>query len=159
MKKPILIAIACAILAAGVLLALTVGSGTGPGALPFLSPDRAMLTQRTYDFLEDIKFKDFAKASTYHLAKTQEKRDIPELLRRVFGIKHEVLDITSFQVLEVDFDRGGRRARVRTQVFFRVLGDQKVRENVNNNRNVEILFYWFQQPDDEWIMELESSLR
>lgn len=117
------------------------------------------LADRSYDFLEDLKFKDFAKASTYHLAETQAKRDIPELIRRVFGIKHEVLDIERFEVLEVDLDRSGLRARVRTRVYFNVLGDRSVRESTASRRDIELLLYWFKQADGSWAMELESSLR
>lgn len=117
------------------------------------------LADRSYDFLEDLKYKDFAKASEYHLAETQAKRDIPELIRRVFGIKHEILDIDRFEILGVDLDRSGLRARVRTRVYFNVLGDRAVRDSTSSRRDVELLLYWFKQSDGQWAMELESSLR
>jgi hypothetical protein len=121
--------------------------------------DASFLRDRTVDFLEDLKFKDFAKASTYHLPETQQARDIPELIRRVFAVKHELLDIQRWEILGVEFDRKENRSRVRALVFYRLLGDKVVRDNANNQREVEMLFYWFKQKDGSWAMELESSLR
>ena len=125
-----------------------------------LSGEEAVfLHDRTVDFLEDLKFKDFAKASTYHLPKTQTARDIPELIRRAFMVKHEVLDIQRWQIVEVEFDRQSNRGRVRAMVFYRVLGDQGMRDDPTTVRDIEMLFYWFRQEDGSWVMELESSLR
>lgn len=123
-----------------------------------MTGDRAYLRDRTLEFLEDIKFKDFEKASTYHLAEAQKARDIPALLQRVFHIKHEVLDIQTYEVLEVEMDSSKRRGRVRTLVRFHVLGDRDVREHEDAFRDVEMLFYWFKGPEGAWTMELESSL-
>lgn len=120
--------------------------------------DKRYLYDRTYDFLEDIKYKDFGRASTYHLPSTQEKRDIPELIRRVFMVKHEVLDIHDFEIMGLDFDRGGARARARALVRYRILGDKRARDDPDARRDVEMLFYWFKEAD-VWVMELESSLR
>ena len=124
-----------------------------------MTGDKAYLRDRTLEFLEDIKFKDFEKASMYHLQETRKARDIPKLLQRVFKIRHEVLDIQDFEVLEVELDSKKHRGRVRTLVRYHVLGDRKVRERADSFRDAEMLFYWFRQDDAEWTMELESSLR
>lgn len=145
----------------GVLFASKTGgvSGFDLGLALVGSPDRQFLSSKTFDFLEDIQFKDFETASTYHLPKTQKERDIPELLRRVFQVKHEVLDIKRYDIREVDLDRSKTRARIRTMIFYRVTGDQSIRDQPQAERDVELLFYWFQQKDGSWVMDLESSLR
>lgn len=152
-KKSLIASILALLLAGGALYLLSAP------VLVLGNEDAAFLRDRTVDFLEDIKFKDFAKASTYHLPETQKARDIPELIRRVFMVKHEVLDIQRYQILDVELDRGERRSRVRALVFYRLLGDKNTRDDPNALRDVEMLFYWFQQADGSWVMELESSLR
>lgn len=134
-------------------------SGLDLGLAWIGSTDRQFLSSKTFDFLEDIQFKDFETASTYHLPETQDKRDIPEMLRRVFQVKHEVLDIKRYDIQEVDLDRSGQRARVRTLIDYRITGDQRIRDNPDTDRNVELIFYWFRQEDGTWVMDLESSLR
>lgn len=135
--------------------------GVSVGGVEIGGSERVWLSERTYDFLEDIQFKDFDKASTYHLKKTQKKRDIPKLIQRVFQVRHEILDIMRFEVTEVDLDRSGARARVRTKVWLRVLGDSRLTAEENSRRQTEILFYWFRDSSvtpPKWNMELESSL-
>lgn len=147
------------LLAGGLGLAIFAAPGTlSLGGVPVAFGERGWLVDRTRDFLEDIQFKDFDHAATYHLAEKQTARDIPALIRRVFQIKHEVLDIKDFEILEVDLDRSGRRARVRTKVDFHVLGPSDVRDAPESSKNVEMLFYWFKGADGQWTMDLESSL-
>lgn len=157
MKSAIFLVVVLA-LAGGALLLLSQHSGAGMPTIA-LSGDKGHLKDATLEFLEDIKFKDFKKASTYHLEDTQKARDIPQLIQRVFRIRHEVLDIQSYEVLEVELDTAKSRGRVRTLVRFHVLGDRDVREKADAHRDTELLFYWFKQPDGSWTMELESSLR
>jgi len=146
------------LLAGGVLFFVSQSGGVAvPGMVA--TGDRAYIRDRTWEFLEDIKFKDFKKASTYHLDATQKIRDIPALIQRAFKIPHEVLDIQDFEIIEVELDTAKTRGRVRTLVRYHVLGDRKVRENAEAQRDTELLFYWFKQPDGSWVMELESSLR
>lgn len=157
MKKSWLLLAGTLVLAGGAVWYAAVPTGVGlAGALG--GGDRQFVAERSYDFLEDLRYKDFKKASSYHLPATQAARDIPEMIRRRFGIKHEVLDIHSFKILGVDFDRSENRARVRSMVYYRVLSDVVVRDHVENNRDAEMLFYWFKQADGQWVMELESSL-
>jgi hypothetical protein len=150
----------------GAVLLMALGAGAffyldpmGQGVVLPIGADRTFLYEKSVDFLEDIQFKDFEKASTYHLAATQAKRNIPELIQRVFQVRHEVLDIQRFEILDIDLDRKGGRARVKALVHFHVLGNTDVRESARSKDSVEMIFYWFKQPDGEWAMELESSLR
>jgi len=158
MKSAAILVLVLGLAGAALYLTSSQGGPSGVSAL-VLSPDKALLRDRTLEFLEDIKFKDFKKASTYHLEATQKARDIPALIQRIFRIRHEVLDIQSYEVLEVELDRSKKRGRVRTLVYFHILGDRDVRESEESHRDTEILFYWFKQPDGSWTMELESSLR
>lgn len=145
---------------AGLMIAVAaMPGGLSVARLGLGASDEAYVVDRSIDFLEDLRYKDFKKASTYHLPETQLARDIPEMIRRKFGIRHEVLDIRDFKVIGTDFDRAGNRARVRAMVYYRVLSDIRVREHEENNRDAEMLLYWFKQPDGKWVMELESSLR
>ena len=87
--------------------------------------------------ITDRKFKDFEKASTYHLAETQKKRDIPTMIRRIFGIKHELLDIQDYKILDVDLDRSGARARVKVLVNYHVLGDESSRDSTSAFKSLD----------------------
>ena len=135
--------------------------GVSVGGVDVGGSERRWLAERTYDFLEDIQFKDFDRASTYHLKATQTERDIPALIQRVFQIRHETLDIVKFKILEVDLDRSKSRCRVRTSIWYRVLGDSVVTDNSESRRQAELLFYWFRDSKTNppsWTMELSSSL-
>lgn len=159
MTKSLWILVVVSIVAGGVLWVTSQPRGLSVGSLLPGGEDRAYVADRTVDFLEDIKFKDFDEAATYHLPETQEERDIPNLIRRVFRVKHEVLDIQDYEILGVEMDRGKKRARVRAFIRYRVLGDPTIRDDPEARRDLEMLFYWFQQEDGSWVMELESSLR
>ena len=159
MQKSLIILVIVLALGGGALWFFSQPRGVSFGGVDFGGHERAWLAERSVDFFEDIQFKDFKKASTYHLDETQKARDIPELIRQRFGIKHEVLDITQYKVLDVDLDRSKERARVRMLVMFRVLGDKLTRNDKEGTRDTELLLYWFRKKDGKWHMELESSLR
>jgi len=135
--------------------------GISVGNVDIGGSEKRWLAERTYDFLEDLQFKDFARASTYHLKTTQEQRDIPELIKRVFVMKHENLDIIRFEIQDVDFDRSGSRARIRTKIWYRFLSDGRVTKSKDSQRDLELMFYWFRSEakgELSWTMELASSL-
>lgn len=160
MRKSVIILIAIVVLGLGGLWASNQDRGVTLGKLELGGWETKWLADRSFDFFEDLQFKDFDTASTYHLPETQAKRDIPKMIQRRFGIKHEMLDILSYEVMEVDLDRSKARARVRCLVRYRVLGDGAIRDNKETRRNLEMLLYWFrgEGPEPKWYMELESSL-
>ena len=157
MKSAIILVLVLVVAGVALYVSSVPGGVSVPGVV--MTGDRGVLRDKTWAFLEDIKFKDFDKASSYHLAETQKKRDIPALIQRVFRVRHELLDIHDFDILEVELDSGGKRGRARALVRYHVLGDREVRDNKDSQRDAEMLFYWFKQPDGTWAMELESSLR
>ncbi len=111
------------------------------------------LRKLTRSFLEDIQFKDFAKAAGYHSPDEQEGVDIPYLLERLFMIKPEALDIMEYEILFVDIDSSGLRARTKARVKFKNLLQGKIEDR-------ELVLYWDRtSPEAPWHMKLESSLR
>jgi hypothetical protein len=122
------------------------------GGLRFVfNKEKNILRNLTIDFLEDIRFKDFEKAASYHTNADQETIDIPHLIERLFRIKPELLDIMKYEITDVDIDRGGTRARVKTHTTIKLLNTEELREP-------DIIFYWH-KVDDHWYMKLESSLQ
>lgn len=121
-------------------------------ALTGSSADRKFVTQQSIKFLEDLQFKDFRRAASYHSVEDRKKVDIPILIERMFQVKPETLDIMRFEVQKVDIDSTGQRAKVKTKTHCKIL-------NANEIREPEIILYWFKDPTEGWVMELESSLR
>jgi hypothetical protein len=117
-----------------------------------LAPDKLAVEVDCRRFLEDIQFKDFAHAATFHTEQDRKVKDIPKLIEEKFQIKPELLDIRSFEILRVDIMSNGKRAKVLTKVFVKVLNaEQKVRE-------MEAAFFFKQEAGGKWFMDLQSSL-
>lgn len=136
-----------------VLLVLSSRNGLSlGGAVVAASPDAKQLETMSKKFLEDIQFKDFEKAASYHSREDRKKVDIPRLIERMFGIKHETLDIMRFEVVKVQIDSTGQRARVKTKTVVKVLNTSEIKEP-------EVMLYYFKDPAEGWVMDLESSLQ
>ena len=116
-----------------------------------VSKDRQVLNDRALSFMEDIRFKDFEKAASYHHPEDQEKADIPRLIERLFKIKPELLDIMEYHILETALDSTGKRARVKISSKVHLLNSDEIKQP-------EMILY-FHNRDEKWYMELESSLR
>lgn len=114
------------------------------------NPDIKVVEKKVLDFMEDIQFKDFTKAATYHSPDDQKKVDIPKLLESKFHIKPEQMDLKEFNILKTSIDSTGNRARAKVKSKIHVLSTDKI-------RNVEMMLY-FHKNDGQWFMELESSL-
>ena len=150
------------LIGAGVLVALGVGylglahlSGGQFSTLgvPGLGGEEQWLRETSMTFWEDITFKDFDRAATYHTPDEQDTVDIPYLLERLFAVKPEFLDIMNVEIVYVDIDSTGLRARVKCRVRFKDLIKEKVRDQ-------EIILYFHRESEeDPWYMKLESSLR
>jgi hypothetical protein len=118
-----------------------------------LGGDRGALRRISTSFLEDVQFKDFKKAASYHRPEMQDTVDIPFLLERLFMQKPELIDITRSEIMFVDVDSSGLRARLRCQVNILDLVQSKPR------KQQFMLFFHRDTLDSGWYMELESSLR
>ena len=151
MKKIVLIFVAL-ILAAVTLLVFVSPSGLSIGGLAVGSDDRRYVEEHTMQFMEDIKYKDFKKAATFHNLKERKTVDIPGLIERLFGIKPEFIDIMRYRVDSVDLNSTGDRARAHVHVVLKVL-------NANEIREPDVIYYWAKEPGEGWVMKLESSLR
>ena len=121
--------------------------------IPGLGGHEAQLRRMSIDFWEDIQFKDFDKAATYHEEHLQEEVDIPFLLDRLYGVPPESIDVQSYEIVFIDVDSTGLRARVKCRVKALELGREKVRDQE------VILYYYRHSEDDPWFMKLEDSLR
>ena len=116
------------------------------------SGELSALGESSLSFMEDLRFKDFEKAASYHHPEDREKVDIPRLIERLFKIKPEFLDIMDYRILDSALDSSGTRARVKVKAKVHVLNRDDIREP-------EFILYYHKDPDGNWYMELESSLR
>ena len=77
--------------------------------------------------------------------------DIANLIEQLFHIKPEFLDIMKYEITDVDVDKSGTRARVKTHATIKLLNTEEIKEP-------DVIFYWH-KIDDRWYMKLESSLQ
>ncbi len=123
------------------------GEGVGTGS----SADRGALSGIALKFMEDLRFKDFQHAASYHSTEDRKKVNIPQLIEQWFQVKPETLDIMRYEILKVDIDSTGKRGRVKIKTVIKIL-------NANEIKEPEMMLYFFKDPAEGWIMELESSL-
>lgn len=114
------------------------------------SSDRKTIDRISLSFMEDIKFKDFNKAASYHHPEDRAKADIPGRIERLFKIKPELLDIMDYRVLETTLDASGNRGRVKLSAKVSLLNQDRIEQP-------EMILY-YQKRDGAWFMELDSSL-
>ena len=140
--------------ALGYLGAAHVSGGQYPTlGIPGLGGHEAQLRRMSLSFWEDIQFKDFDQAATYHEEALQDEVDIVYLLDRLYGVPPEGIDIQAYEIVFIDIDSSGLRARVKCRVKALELAKEKVRDQ-------EIILYFYREsPDDPWYMKLEDSLR
>ena len=142
-----------ALLLGGYLALAQLSGGAFPTPGLALGGEEGLLRRTTMSFWEDIQFKDFQKAASYHAPDKQASVDIPFLLERIFLQKPEMLDFLSYEVVLVDIDSSGLRGRVKTRMRVRDLAREKVEEK-------ELMLYYKRASEaDPWYMDLESSLR
>lgn len=153
MKKFLVLFLVTCTLGGGYVLAAHLSGGAFPTPGLELGGDRGLLRRIALKFWEDIQFKDFVRAATYHAPDVQAQVDIPFILQRLFQLKPEALDIMEYEVVFAEVDKSGNRARVKTRVKVKDLLQQNIREQ-------EIMFY-FERADaaSPWFMKLEDSLR
>jgi hypothetical protein len=155
MKKFVLFAL--------VILALaayygSTGYGIRLGELSLtFAPDRQKVLDSTKRFLEDVQFKDFPHASTFHTDEDRKKKNISQLIEEKFLTKPELLDIRSFEILRIDLSSTGDRAKVLTRSTAKHLNSEQLREGKDDVRNIDIIWYW-KKVNGRWFMDLVGSL-
>jgi hypothetical protein len=153
MRKSVWILVAILALAGTVVAAFHFVGRLPTAMARLLGDDRAALINATVDFLDDLKFKDFQNAASYHAPDLQDTVDIPFLIQRVFAIKPELLEVLDYEVLYADIDDGGNRARVKTRTRVKALNDGTIKD-------VEVIYYFSRKVEGApWYMKLEDSLR
>jgi len=125
-----------------------------------LSHDKRRLADKAVAFFEDLQFKDFDRAASYHSPADRDGVDIPLLLERIFLIKPEFIDIRSYEITRIDIDRSGLRARVFVDVLFRIVNAAELRggKQKDDMQQKEVILYFHQEQPNTWYMKLESSL-
>ena len=118
-----------------------------------LGGDRGALRRIALTFLEDVQFKDFVSAASYHAPDLIDSVDIPFLLQRLFAVKPEALDIMDYDIVFAELDSSNLRARVKARVKVKLLLDERIQEREF------ILYFDRDSVDDPWYMKLEDSLR
>ena len=153
MKKAVTALLVLALLLGGYLAAAHVSGGAFSTLGLALGGDRAALRRIARSFLEDIQFKDFVGAASYHAPDIRDNVDIPFIIQRLFTVRPEALDIMDYEVVFAEVDSGGLRARVKLRVKVKLLLNARIDER-------ELLLYFERDSiDDPWYMKLEDSLR
>ena len=153
MKKVLMVVLTLVVLSGGYLTVAHVSGGAFWTLGLALGGDRGALRRLALDFLEDIQFKDFVSAASYHAPDLIDSVDIPFLLQRLFAVKPEALDIMDFDIVFADIDSSDLRARVKVRVKAKLLVNELIEER-------ELVLYFYRDTvDDPWYMKLEDSLR
>ena len=153
MKKALTALLALTLIAGGYLTVSHLSGGAFWTMGLALGGDRGALRRIALDFLEDVQFKDFESAASYHAPELIESVDIPFLIQRLFAVRPEALDFMDYEVVFADVDSSDLRARVKVRVKAKLLLDEIVAE-----REL-ILYFQRDSADDPWYMQLEDSLR
>ncbi len=61
-------------------------------------------------FMEDLQFKDFKRAASYHSKLERDRIDIGRSLESLFKVKPEMLDIQRYEIVRTNVDSTGERA-------------------------------------------------
>ena len=180
MKKIAIALVLVLVVALGLLIGLSRSGFTLFGKTLFAwNEEAAELEKLAKQFLTDLQFKDFDKAAMYHTFVDKGKANIPKLIERLFQVKPEFLNIRDFEIVRVDMDPDGKRARTFFRSTMEILNTAKD-DKPNKEREVEGILYWHKRPAAEgekaappgttttpptpeelaekWFMKLESSL-
>ena len=157
MKK--MLAVLAIVLALGaVFLAGLRPWGFSLGGVEFAwSPEYQEVERLGRQFMEDIEFKDWDRAASYHTWAEKQEADIPEQIRKLFGIKPEQLHIENVRLMGVDMSEDGLRARTRFKAHVEVLNSAQSEEEENKNRDMEINLYWQRRPVGEALPPEEEA--
>jgi hypothetical protein len=137
-------------------------------------PTKRMLAQKTSDFIESLKFKDFKRAAQFHSLLDKNRKNIPKLIEQKFLIKPEFLNIVNYEIQFVELNKKRDRARVKTLITIEILNSGNLNDKSENKvKTVDMMFYWAKEPvyektpsgkikkvegKYEWYHKLQSSL-
>jgi len=153
MKKALTALMVLALLLGGYLGAAHVSGGAFSTLGLALGGDRGALRRIALQFLEDIQFKDFVSAASYHAPDLRDSVDIPFLIQRLFTVRPEALDIMDYDIVFAEIDSSQLRARVKARVKVKLLVNELIQER-------ELILYFERDSvTDPWHMKLEDSLR
>ena len=137
----------------GYLAAVHFSGGAYPSFGLSLGGSRGELRAVSMRFMEDITYKDFESAASYHDPLIQEQVDIPYLIQKLFKVKPEAMNFIDHEVLFAKLDSSQLRARVKMRVKVEFLGNKQIRDQ-------ELMLYFERENlKAPWYMKLEDSLR
>lgn len=153
MKKVLITALSLGVLGGGYLVVAHVsGAAFSTLGLP-LGGDRGLLRRTALSFMEDVQFKDFQSAASYHAPELIDTVDIPFLIQRLFAVRPEALDIMQYEIVFAEIDSSDLRARVKVRVRAKLLANERIEER-------ELILYFYRDDTSSpWYMKLEDSLR
>lgn len=153
MKKSLYVLLTLLVIASGYVGLAHFSGGAFPTLGLPIGGERAALRKLGMSFLEDITFKDFDKAASYHTQELRDSVDIPFVIQRLFQVKPEALDFMHYEVVLAELDDSGLRGRVKMRIKVKILVNDKIEE--------KHLMLYFQRDGvgAPWHMKLEDSLR
>lgn len=154
MKKWIIIIGSVLGLTGAYLAAVHLSGGAFPApAFLQLGGEKEKLRSLSMRFMEDIEFKDYQHAASYHHPETQDSVDIPFLIQRLFKVKPEAMDIMEYEPVFAKLDSSGLRGRVKVRVKVKLLIEDRIATRAM------MLFFTRESEEAQWFMILEDSLR
>ena len=153
MKKAVTALLVLALLFGGYLGVAHLSGGAFSTLGLALGGSRGELRRMALSFLEDIQFKDFVNAASYHAPDIRDGVDIPFLIQRLFTVRPEALDIMDYDIVFAEIDSSQLRARVKARIKVKLLLNELIQEQ-------ELILYFERDSvADPWHMKLEDSLR
>ena len=151
MRKLLVVFIVIACLVAAVFLFSGGQGSTGGSVFTASSSDLDFIKKQTLAFCEDIKYKDYEKAASYHSRQDRVNADIPKHIEKCFLVKPELLEVLRYEILSADLDSSETRGRVKVKIVARILNTDEVKDET-------VILYWDKTPAEGWVMRLDSSL-
>ncbi len=131
----------------GYLLAAYVTGGALPTFGLIIGGDRGEVRRVALKFWEDLKFDDPKSAAKLMLP--EDMTLVRSFTSKTFHIAPELLDVTGFEIVSVEIDSTGQRARVKSRILANDLGQNKL------VKTEAMLF--LRKIKTQWFLDLSSS--
>ncbi len=135
--------------AGGYLLAAYMTGGALPTFGIVLGGERGEVREVVLKFWEDLKFNDPRSASKLLLPARQDIALVNNFLSQTFHGNPESLDVTGFEIVEIEIDSTGRRARAKSKVLANLLTE-------NRPIQIETMFF-LRKVKSKWYLDLSGS--
>jgi hypothetical protein len=148
MRKILIVMLLILIAAVGYLSYAHFSGGAIPTfGLP-IGGEKAQIRQKTYQFFENIKFKN--RVFTGLVQGDADQEQIYKYLRKTLGIEENLLDLTHVSIEKIELDSSKERARVKVKLSG---------QNITNKKPIEIqklIFLYKNQKGDNWVIDINE---